>query len=249
MIDLIGQSGGRLYWTCVLPVYDVNAAVDELKFARRHGAVGICLHPFERDLLITDPYFYRLFDEAQSLDMAVVIHIGNGSPRLVNLLHGGHANLGGWSTYRVPAVIAAHSLIEHEVGRNFPGVRWGIIEASASWIPWVCQEAARRRRANGTGDLGADPFASNNIWVSIQADDDLLYLINMIGPDRLVIGSDFGHQDVGAELEAHEKILRWPGLSEDIKRRILHQNALDLFRMLPPDHSASGPGTTMGRDV
>lgn len=231
MIDLIGQGDQRLFWSCVLPMFDPDAAIDEMRFARQNGAVAVCVRPFERDLLITDPYFHPLFDEAQSLGLTIVIHIGNGNPRLVNLLRGGRTFSGGWASFRIPTVMAAHSLIETGIGRTFPDLHWGIVEASASWVPWVCQELARSpHRADFD-----DPFCANNIWISAQADDDLPYLSQFVGTDRLVVGSDFGHSDASAELGALAKIQASPALDDEFKQQLLYLNAMELFRLESPN--------------
>ena len=41
MADICKQGEGRLRWTCVLPLLDMNVALEELRFCGQHGAVGV----------------------------------------------------------------------------------------------------------------------------------------------------------------------------------------------------------------
>jgi hypothetical protein len=44
-------------------------------------------------------------------------------------------------------------------------------------------------------------LADNNLYVSCQVDEDLPYLIQCVGDDNLMVGSDYTHQDAAQELE------------------------------------------------
>jgi predicted TIM-barrel fold metal-dependent hydrolase len=59
------------------------------------------------------------------------------------------------------------------------------------------------RRALGESryELQDDIFHSNRVYVTCQADEDLPMLLNYIGEDNLLIGSDYTHQDQSQELE------------------------------------------------
>jgi predicted TIM-barrel fold metal-dependent hydrolase len=44
-------------------------------FAKEHGAVGVCVRPFERGKVMTDPFYYPIYDEAERLDIPVTVHM------------------------------------------------------------------------------------------------------------------------------------------------------------------------------
>lgn len=73
----LGQ--GRLRWVCVPPFHSIPDAIDEIRFGKAHGAVGLQLPPFAGDRLMTDPSFYPLFEEAERLDLAIASHIANAT--------------------------------------------------------------------------------------------------------------------------------------------------------------------------
>ena len=56
---------------------------------------------------------------------------------------------GGFSTFRVPTVTACYALIMSEIPRVFAKLRWGFIETSSQWVPWVVHEAVRRSSPAG----------------------------------------------------------------------------------------------------
>lgn len=76
----------RLRWTCVLPAMTPCEALSQIRFAKNHGAVGVCMRPFERDRMMTDPIYYPIYDEAQRLDLPIAVHLANGSPELFKLM-------------------------------------------------------------------------------------------------------------------------------------------------------------------
>ena len=41
LADRCGQSGGRLRWVCMPPLQDMDASLDEIRWAKDHGACGV----------------------------------------------------------------------------------------------------------------------------------------------------------------------------------------------------------------
>lgn len=229
MAEIHDQGEGRLFWTCVVPAYDPENAIREMRFAKEHGAVALCLRPYEGDLVVTDPLFFPLFKEATALDMSVALHIGNGSPTFTKLLKSRHPSGGGWAPFRVPTVVAAMSVITSGVSRQFPDLRWGIIEASASWVPWLCKEIQRRSGERSSAEH--NPFVDNNIFVTAQVDDDIAYITQHVGPNVLMIGTDFGHTDAASEYDALVKLRKMTEIDESSKRRLMSANAAAYYSL------------------
>jgi predicted TIM-barrel fold metal-dependent hydrolase len=221
LADVWKLGENRLRWTCVVPALTPEEAVPQIRFAKEHGAVGVCIRPFERNKLMTDPFYYPIYDEAQRLDIPVTVHIANGNPELFKLMT--NESGGGFSTFRIPTVTACYALIMSEIPRVFPKLRWGFIETSSQWVPWVVHEAVRR-------SLGSEhPVSTNclreyNIYVSTQTDDDFSYIISYAGEGNLVIGTDYGHGDTSSELNAISRFKAMEGLSPEVKRKILSDN-------------------------
>ena len=218
----IWKAGGdRLRWTCVLPTLTPSEAIAQIRFAKENGAVGVCIRPFERNRMMTDPSYYPIYDEAARLDLSITVHLANGSPELFQLLSNEAA--GGFSTFRVPTVTACYALIMSEIPRVFPRLRWGFIEVSSQWIPWVVHEAMRRSTGSDH-PVRKECLRDFHIYVSTQTDDDFSYIMSYSGEQNLLIGTDYGHGDTSSELNAISRFRKLGGISETVKRKILWEN-------------------------
>ena len=86
MADVWSKSEGRIKWVVVPPLRDINASLPEIQFGRENGACGVFFRGIEMDRTLDDPYFFPVYAEAQSLDMPICIHQGQGAPALNNLI-------------------------------------------------------------------------------------------------------------------------------------------------------------------
>jgi predicted TIM-barrel fold metal-dependent hydrolase len=228
MADVWKQSGGRLRWSCVVPALTIDEALPQIRYAQGNGSVAVCLRPFEAGRQIADPYFYPIYEEAKRLDMAVAIHIANADPALVEQFRPRYDKMGGFAQFRVPTVVACLSLMMSELPRVFPGLRWGFIEASAQWVPWVVNEAVRRA---GARSFPKNPLKEFNIYVSAQTDDDFPYVLKYGGEDNIVIGTDYGHSDASSEVDAITIFRANGSIGEAAKKKILDDNPRVLYAL------------------
>jgi predicted TIM-barrel fold metal-dependent hydrolase len=117
-----------------------------------------------------------------------------------------------------------------DVPHVFPQLRWGFIEASAQWVPWIYNEAARRYEAEGK-KFPEDAFQAYKIFVTCQTDDDLPWILKYAGEHSLVIGTDYGHTDPSSELDAISVLRQMDGISQETKDRILSHNPRALYNL------------------
>src|SRR5262245_22365352 len=221
LADIWRHGENRLCWTCVIPALLPGEAIPQMRFAKEHGAVGVCMRPFERERMMTDPFYYPIYDEAERLGIPITVHLANGNPELFKIMTNEAG--GGFSTFRIPTVTACYALIMSELPRTFPKLRWGFVKASSQWVPWLVHEAVRRSLGSAHA-MPSNPFAEFNIYVSTQSDDDFSYVISYAGEENLVIGTDYGHGDTSSELNAISRFRALECLSEEVKRKILSDN-------------------------
>jgi predicted TIM-barrel fold metal-dependent hydrolase len=228
MAQVWQQGNNRLRWSCVVPAMTLSEAVQQMRYAKEHGAVAVSLRPFEDDKHLVDPYFYPIYEEATRLDLAVAVHIANGSPQLLDQFKPRYDRMGGFAQFRIPTVITCLSLMMSDVPKTFPQLRWAFVEASAQWVPWVVKEAIRRTGTKGFPKL---PFKEFNIYVTTETNDDFEYVLRYAGEDNLVIGTDYGHTDASSEVDAIDIFRSTDLVTDPIKKKILDDNPRRLYNL------------------
>ncbi len=219
LADIWKQGGGRLRWVAAPPILSLDKARDEMEFAKENGACGIFMRCLENERPISDPYFYPLWEIAGDLDLAISVHLGNGS----FIVHEFYANDTTFSKFKLPTISAFHSLVMHETPSKFPRVRWGIIEASANWLPYVLQDL-RQRFARRGKVLPDDILGENRLYVTCEVTDDLPYVLRAAGEDNLIIGTDYGHSDSATEIEALRLLRDKKDIGPKVVDKILWHN-------------------------
>ena len=227
LADIWEQGKGRLRWTCVPPVVDIPAALEEIRFGKEHGAVGVSLRAIELERTLVDPYFYPLYEEAQRLDLPIVLHTGNGNAHFSDL-YDTPDPVGTLPQFNAPPVVFCLQLMLSELPARFPTLRWGIVEAGAQWLPWVVNEAQQRYEARGQ-QWPTEGFSAFRTYVSCMTNEDLPMIVKYVGEDVLMIGTDYGHTDASSEIDALSILRETSGLSPRAVQKILEDNPRALY--------------------
>lgn len=223
LADIWRLSGGRLRWAACAPLYSMHLVRDELTFAKEHGACSIFIRPFECDRYVGDSYFEPLFKVAADLDLAITFHSANAS-RQNSSFHEGH-NFG---RFKLAMIAQFHWLLENEVPKNFPDIRWAFIEASAAWIPYALGDVEKRLKRKGKR-LADRPLEDNKIWVTVEMTDDIPPIIDRVGDNNLIVGTDYGHTDTSAQIEALRMLKDREGIAPASVDKILGANPTALY--------------------
>jgi predicted TIM-barrel fold metal-dependent hydrolase len=202
----------------------MEKALAETKWAKENGACGIFIRGLEGDRILSDPYFYPLYEEASRLDMPICVHSATGS----FAVHDFFDRECGFNKFKLAVVGSFHSIIFEDIPQRFPKLKFGFIEVSAQWIPYALHDIARRFQRRGKA-LTKNVLRENRIYVACQTDDDLPYVIQYSGPDNLVIGSDYGHADTASELDALRTLKETGELGADVIDKILDRNPRALY--------------------
>jgi predicted TIM-barrel fold metal-dependent hydrolase len=222
------EGQGRLRWSLVPPLLSIADALEEMRFGKANGAVGVLMRPIEGHHPLADPYFYPIYEEASRLDLPIIVHIGNANPWLTEFWQNDPAFT--FAQFRVPTVQACYSIIMSEIPRVFPMLRWGFIEASAQWLPWILREARSRHEMSGK-EFPENALHDYRIYVTCQNDDDIPWVIKHAGTDNLVIGTDYGHFDPSTEIDAISLLKEKSGLPQSTIQTILSTNPKTLYAL------------------
>lgn len=193
------ESNNRINWVLMPPLRDVDAAIEEMRYGKEHGAVGVFFRALEVDMSLAEPYFFPIYAEAARLNLPISIHTGAGSPAITNIFNYDISFT--FPTIRIQPLLAFRDIVANRVPEKFPGLRFGFLEAEASWVPYVLHNLGRffKLIKDDTRKGGIKLFEEYGLYVACEADEDVNYLLDYIGEDHMMIGSDYGHNDQSFE--------------------------------------------------
>jgi predicted TIM-barrel fold metal-dependent hydrolase len=224
MADIVKKQPDRFRWVLVPPLQSTEHLSEELKFGKENGACGIYMRGLEVERMLSDPYFYPLYERASKLDLPICVHSANGAFATYDFF----ADDPGFSKFKLAVIGAFHAFVYHGIPQRFPKLRIGIIEVSAQWIPYAVHDLSRRFARRGRA-FPKNILKENRIYVTCQTDDDLDHVLGYAGEDHLVIGTDYGHADNAAEIEALRKLRADGKLLGRVIDKILDDNPRALY--------------------
>lgn len=224
LADRCAKSNGRLRWAAVLPFLRPDAAAEELRWAKENGACGFFKRGFDLNRWVTNPHFYPVYEEANALDLPMCIHTGHPLP-------GDEWDRG------FPIMHSFTEIVKSKLPEKFPSLRFGYIEAGASWIPYMVSQLGARIRQNERGldkelpqmyELAPNLFRDNRAFVTVDLIDDIESILKFGTEDNLMIGTDYSHTDISANLGAFAGVQAWVNegrLTESQATKLLETNA------------------------
>jgi len=224
MANIVRKEPDRFGWVLVPPLQSTEHLAEELKYGKENGACGIYLRGLEVERMLSDPYFYSLYEQASALDFPICIHSANGAFTTYDFF----SDDPGFSKFKLAVIGAFHALVFHGIPQRFPKLRIGIIEVSAQWISYAVHDL-RRRFARRAKPFPQNVLQENRVYVTCQTDDDLEDVLKYSGEDNLVIGTDYGHADNAAEIEALRKLRNEGRLPGRVIDKILTDNPRALY--------------------
>ena len=209
------HSGGRLRWVCMPPVQKIDAVLEELTWAKEHGACGV-LKKGDREAgkYPADPYFEPLYAAAEKLDLPICIHTGSGIPDFSPAREFSH---GQFMRTKAAAINGVLGLVLHKIPMKFPKLRIGCIEAGSMWAPFVAydlrRQAIKQQGRESVGVLGVpliDIRATSSRTIASRSParwtKTCRYILKTVGEDNLMVGSDYTHRDPSMELEFRKEL-------------------------------------------
>lgn len=223
------KGNNRLRWVTVLPLKSVEESIMQMHEAKQNGAVGIFFSGIVGHLTLNNPHFHPIYAAAQKLDMPICVHTGQSCRHLLDFFD---LELNGtFATSHLPPIIGFRDLIASEIPEKFPDLRFGFLEASASWVPFLYHHLKRSSRprpsfpnARWKHGSSEELFRNYRIYVACEADEDIPYLASFIGEDNLLIGSDYGHNDPAEEKAPVDTMRSRPDLSSRLVQKIFTDN-------------------------
>lgn len=238
----------RLYAAPLVGLDDLDAAVREADWLIERG-VRVLLLPAQpaAGRSPADPYFDPFWARLDEAHVVVAFHIGESM--------GTHALLRAWNEKVTPArhsatawfwmnaygeaplVHTLSSLIYYNLFGRFPNLRVLSVENGAEWVPHFLKKLDKSRgMAKGglwpCGPLTERPSAifREHVGVVPYPEDDLVEILDAVGPDTLCMGTDFPHPEGVATAQDFVDMSMQRVADDEVRRKIMYGNAR---RILP----------------
>ena len=237
MATQCGQSGGRIFYVAIVPWRRPDLAVQEIRRVKSLGSVaGIFARGIEWDRPLTHPEHWPIYQEAESQDLPITVHVGNGSsPTISRMLEGvprpyfnefPQIHPLGTGIVSGPYVLYAFTqILGSRLLDDFPKLRFGFLEAGIEWTTRLVKTLGNQNRAK------IDRWLAERVFVSCTLDDDLPYVAGKLGDDFIVTATDFPHGDAFRQDQLANGLKARGDLSAQTMEKILSKNPQRLYHL------------------
>jgi uncharacterized protein len=229
----------RIMWAAIVNLDDVQAAVRQVREAKTLGATAVMVLGTAGDLTFDHPTLLPFFESLAEAKLPLAVHVGWSCPALSNIYS--HIYPSGVIAFLVPVMMGLVGLISGGVLDRFPDLRVTFLEAGCQWVHFVLERMDHRFRRTRNQlstfhsqtapqhDLPPIEYVrKGNLFFSTEADDVLLpQVIELVGEDNIVFGSDMPHGD--REPFVVRKFQGRKDISDTAKLKILETNPARLY--------------------
>ena len=237
---------GRIYTAPVISLLDRDLAVAELDRVVARGARMIAIAPgpaYGRSP--ADPYFDAFWARANEAKLAIVYHIGeSGYLDRYSTDWGEAANPKSyarsafqWATFfgDRPIMDTLSALILHNLFGRYPDLKVLSIENGSIWVSYLLKVMDKMKGMGRGGPwLGGyvegrpSEVFKRHVWVAPYHEEDVSGLIDLIGAEHVLFGSDFPHAEGLANPADFADSIR--DRTEDEIRLVMWDNARRVIR-------------------
>ncbi len=240
-IDTCRQAPDRLKPVSIMPLQEPEEAVKEARWAKENGAIGLGVYPMMGGRLLDHAAFEPFYAAVDDLDLPVCIHVGWYIPELTNLFDTVYMNV--VFSIAIPSMLAFGCVLGSGVLDRYPRLRVGFFEAGSTWVPYFIERmdlyynVHQRQNWWRPDRLPSEYIAERRVFFTFEPDEGLLApTIEKLGPDIFMLSSDMPHSEL-REGAAHQ-VARRADLSDAVKRKIFHENAIRFFGPAIAPHRA-----------
>jgi predicted TIM-barrel fold metal-dependent hydrolase len=231
----------RIYAAPFISLTDLDSAITELTWALEHDArvvitgVGPVVTP-AGGRAPSDPGHDAFWSLVNESGVTVALH-GGDSYYSTYLEHWGQSSEMEAFRQNPLRALLSHDVIHDTVAAmladgfflRYPRIRLASIELGSTWVPHLFQKLKK--------SWGQTPFLykedpretfRRHVWVSPYYEDDLAGLLNLVGEDRILMGSDWPHAEGLASPIDYIDDLRKAGYSAEACRKVMRTNGLEL---------------------
>jgi predicted TIM-barrel fold metal-dependent hydrolase len=236
------SQSNKLFGAGLTPIMDPPAAAQEIRRCatqRKNFACMVLPTVTSSPLKYGDKFYWPIFEEAERQNIPLALHGGPSTGFGLDQLYPFY--MVHTLSHPVPLFMHLSSMIFNGVFDAFPKVRVAFMEAGCSWVTFMLDrldgEYEKIYSSNMRANLKRRPSEylrdTDNFWCAAELEEkSLKYVIDAIGPDRLLYTSDFPHEPTeDAIAAAVPAFIKDAPYSDEIKRKILYKNSARLYHI------------------
>jgi predicted TIM-barrel fold metal-dependent hydrolase len=238
---------GRVLAAPYISLAEADWAVEELRWALDRGARVVCLRPVaptcaDGSCSPGDARFDRFWGLANEAGITIAVHggetgysshgyAGDGIAVFADRLSALKLLLDEVNIER-PIMDFLAAMICDRVFERFPNLRMASIENGSGYLSGLFSRLRGLDRKL-PGYFSQDPVATfrNHVWISPFWEEHIEDVIDLVGPDHVLFGSDWPHvEGLPRPVQYLDEIAT---LDDDVRRRLVHDNAYALSTLRP----------------
>jgi predicted TIM-barrel fold metal-dependent hydrolase len=237
----------RIFATPVITLPIVEKAIEELEWVLERGAKTVLIRPapapgYRGSRSIAYPEFDPFWERVVDAGILVSMHASDSGYARYQADWTGPAEMLPFrlDPFRLltvkerPISDTMGALCCHGLLTRFPDLRIASVENGGTWVPWFLDHLADvyLKMPQAFDEDPVEAF-KRNVYVSPFHEDDLAGLIDLIGVDHILFGSDYPHPEGLAEPRTYVDHLP-PGLPDEDVAKIMGGNLANLMRVDVP---------------
>jgi predicted TIM-barrel fold metal-dependent hydrolase len=236
---------GRIFAAPYMTLADPQFAVEELEWALDNGAQLLVMRTAAPTTPLGkrspfDPMFDPFWARVNEAGTTVIVHAGDSGVNSQGYAVDGFAATfqgGGQPSLKNFAIErAVHDFLISMVLANhfakFPNLRVASVENGAEFLPDLFRQL-RSVDKKSRGYFAEDPIEifRRHVWINPFWEDDLLSVVDWVGADRVLFGSDWPH--IEGLPNPKDYVAETKPLDPADQRKVLHDNVLELTTPRP----------------
>ena len=250
MLEIQEESGGRLLPMALMPWWDPKASVEEVRRTARDGlrGVNICTDPQLRGAPeLWEPEWEPFWEACAEHRQSVNFHIGAsessmnwyGTSPWPGLDGERKLAIGSAMMYLSNARVLAN-LIFSGVLERFPTVKFVSVESGIGWIPFFLESLDYQIYESSPSavkalSLSPSEYFKRQVYGCFWFEQrQVKPVIEALGASQILFETDYPHPTClyPDPVASAERALE--GVTDDVKRRVMQDNAAELYRVEVP---------------
>ena len=236
----------RIFAAPYLSLCDPRWALSELQWALDRGARTVVMRPAavwtdNGVLPPTDPSFDPFWSQVDEAGITVVVHAGDSGHSSNGYADDSFSSSFSSGAFRPTIKFFAieraaydflMTLTLDKMFDRFPNLRIASVENGSEFLPDLFRKlGSMQRKLPGWFDEDPSDTFRRHVWINPFWEDDPHEIVDLMGADRVIFGSDWPH--IEGMPRPLDYAVELKGLDDGDRRSILHDNTASLTQLQP----------------